>query len=71
MLQNQGSERSALASMSQKGSQGGGKKIGKGSISTEDKDKLKCEHCGRSRHTKETCWEPFTATFKVSEFYSI
>lgn len=23
------------------------------------KKPLKCEHCGRSRNTKETCWEPF------------
>nr|CAD1835548.1 unnamed protein product [Ananas comosus var. bracteatus] len=22
-----------------------------------DKDHLKCDHCGRSRHTKETCWK--------------
>lgn len=22
-----------------------------------DKDQLKCDHCGRTRHTRDTCWK--------------
>lgn len=29
---------------------------GKGSFSSDERDKLKCEHCGRFRHTKNNCW---------------
>jgi len=24
---------------------------------SDDKDKLFCDHCNRSRHTRETCWK--------------
>lgn len=33
---------------------GHGGRFGSGS---DDSDKLKCEHCGRSCHTKDTCWD--------------
>lgn len=38
---------------------GGSSRCGHGvnfSLSSDDRDRLKCEHCGRFRHTKEQCW---------------
>lgn len=30
---------------------------GRGRQSDVDQDKLYCTHCGKTRHTRETCWE--------------
>lgn len=45
-------EKAALLSNSTQGSSGG-----RLSNSIDDKDRLKCEHCGRSRHSKDQCWD--------------
>lgn len=50
----------ALIFTSIKGSKGKNSWHGRGGRSmpsSEDMDKLKCEHCGQYRHTKEQCWE--------------
>lgn len=52
-------EKSAFVSTSTRGGRGGNSWCGHGgrqSFTSNDKDRLKCEHCGRSRHTKEQCW---------------
>lgn len=53
-------EKSAFISTSQQGGRGGscGHRGGVRSVfNGDDMYKLKCEHCGRSRHTKDTCWD--------------
>lgn len=50
--------RSTLVITSQRGGCGSFRGRGGGCVgaSQENRDKLKCEHCGRFRHTKETYW---------------
>lgn len=50
-------DRSALVSSIQRGGRGSFRGRDHGVSPYDDKDKLKCEHCGPSRHTKETCWD--------------
>lgn len=58
-------EKSALVSNSTKGYCGGFTKCGRGDRLSNfsydkdqlDRDQLKCEHCDRSRHTKQQCWD--------------
>lgn len=53
-------EKSALVSSSSRGDRGGFIGRGRGSKSSylsDDRDRLKCEHCGRSRHTNDQCWD--------------
>lgn len=52
-------EQSTLASVSHCGGRRGGNRgrcCGQ-FISSEDKDKLWYDHCGRSHHSKDTCWD--------------
>lgn len=32
-------------------------KDNKRQLTLEEKDELVCSHCGKTRHTEETCWE--------------
>lgn len=51
-------EKSALVSSSVRSGRGDPSEHGHGgkfSPSFDDRDKLKCEHCGRSKHTKDQC----------------
>lgn len=55
-------EKSAFIISSQRGGQGASRGRGggcRGGFSGDSKDKLKCEHCGRSKHTKDTCWDSY------------
>lgn len=51
---------SVLVSSSQRGGRGSFRGCGdggRGGVSYDDRDKLKCEHYGRSKHAKENCWD--------------
>ncbi|KAF8413130.1 hypothetical protein HHK36_001106 [Tetracentron sinense] len=56
-------ERSALSSTFQRGGRGGGRGSFRGrgtlfdGVHSEEKDKLKCDYCGRIRHTHDQCWQ--------------
>lgn len=53
-------EKAALVSSSFRSGRGNSLRRGHGSKSTnlsDDRDRLKCEHCGRHRHTKDQCWD--------------
>lgn len=60
-------EKSAFISSTQRGDRGGSHgrggggrgsfQDGRGSFSGDERDKLKCEHYGRFRHTKDNCWD--------------
>lgn len=51
--------RSTLVSSIQHGGRGSFhiRGCGRGVSPSNDRNKLKCEHCGHSRHTNETCWD--------------
>lgn len=53
-------EKVALILSSFRGSRGNFLGRGRGGRSahlSNDRDRLKCEHCGRHRHTKDQCWD--------------
>lgn len=53
-------EKAALVSSSFRGGHGNSLGRGYGGRSThlsDDRDFLKCEHCGHYRHTKDQCWD--------------
>lgn len=53
-------EKLALVSTFTRRGRGGTTGHGRGgrfSNSSDDRDRLKCEHCGQSRYTKDWCWE--------------
>lgn len=45
-------EKFALVSNSSRGGRGG-----RSTYSSDDRDRLKCEHCGHFRHTNDQCWD--------------
>lgn len=53
-------EKSTLVSTTTRGGRGGNSWRGCGgrqNFTFDERDRLKCKHCGRSRHTKEQCWD--------------
>lgn len=50
-------EKSALVSTSTRGGHGGNTSRGRGFSTPDERDRLKCDHCGRLRHTKDQCWD--------------
>lgn len=53
-------EKSAFVSSSSQGGRGGSAFRGHGGrlgTSLDDRDRLKCEHCGRPTHPKDQCWD--------------
>lgn len=53
-------EKSALVSSSSRGCRGsfmGRDRCGRSTYSSNDRDRLKCEHCGHFRHIKDQCWD--------------
>lgn len=53
-------EKSVFITFSQRGGWGGSQSCGGGGtsdFSRNDKDKLKHEYCGHSKHTNDTCWD--------------
>lgn len=53
-------EKSTLVSTTTRGGRGGNSWRGCGgrqNLTFDERDRLKCKHCGRFRHTKEQCWD--------------
>lgn len=50
-------EKLALVSISTRGGNSGHGRGGRSNFHFDDRDRLKCEHCGRFSHTKKQCWD--------------